>query len=88
MVPDAARRKAFQAENSRLTVNKNNAFASVAMQAAYTQGGPWLDAAIQYIAGNLDLVRTRLAELPEIDLIEPDGTFLIWLDFRATWPRA
>ena len=79
---DEARRKVFQAENSRLTVNKNNAFASVAMQAAYTQGGPWLDAAIRYIAGNLDLVRSRLSELPEIVLIEPDGTFLIWLDFR------
>ena len=82
VVLDEARRKVFQAENSRLTVNKNNAFASVAMQAAYTQGGPWLDAAIRYIAGNLDLVRSRLSELPEIVLIEPDGTFLIWLDFR------
>ena len=83
VVPDEDRCKTFQAENSRLTVNKNNAFASAAMQAAYAHGGPWLDAAIQYIAGNLDLVRTRLTELPEIDLIEPDGTFLIWLDFRA-----
>ena len=83
VVPDEDRRKAFQAENSRLTVNKNNAFASVAMQAAYSQGGPWLDAVIRYIAGNLDLVRTRLTEIPEINLIEPDGTFLIWLDFRA-----
>lgn len=83
VVPEEARRKAFQAENSRLTVNKNNAFASVAMQAAYSQGRPWLDGAIRYIAGNLDLVRTRLAELAEIDLIEPDGTFLVWLDFRG-----
>lgn len=45
VVPDGARRKAFQAENSRLTVNKNNAFASVAMQAAYENGAPWLEAA-------------------------------------------
>jgi len=39
VVPDDNRRAAFQAENSRLTVNKNNAFAAVAMPAAYTQGG-------------------------------------------------
>ncbi len=83
MVPDEELRKAFQAENSRLTVNKNNAFASAAMQAAYTQGGPWLDAVIQYIFGNLDLLRSRLAEIPEVALIEPEGTFLVWLDFRA-----
>ncbi|NNE52066.1 MAG: putative C-S lyase [Sulfitobacter sp.] len=82
VVPDENRRRVFQAENSRLTVNKNNAFASVAMAAAYARGGSWLNAAINYIGGNLDLVRDRLAEIEGVDLIEPDGTFLIWLDFR------
>ncbi len=83
VVPDATRRAAFRAENSRLTVNKNNAFASVAMEAAYTGGGPWLDAVLDYLQGNLDLLRTRLGDLPEVDLIAPEGTFLVWLDFRA-----
>lgn len=83
VVPDEQRRRAFQAENSRLTVNKNNAFASVAMQAAYTHGAPWLNAVMDYIEGNLALVRTRLANLPEVHLIEPEGTFLLWLDFRS-----
>ncbi len=83
VIADAARRKTFQAENSRLTVNKNNAFASVAMEAAYRDGGPWLDAAIDYIAGNVSLLRGHLAALPEVALIEPEGTFLVWLDFRA-----
>jgi len=83
VVTDETRRKAFQAENSRLTVNKNNAFASVAMQAAYAGGGPWLDAVLDYIRGNLDQVRLRLEEIPEVTLIEPEGTFLVWLDFRA-----
>lgn len=83
IVPDPARREAVQAENSRLTVNKNNAFASVAMQAAWREGGPWLDAAIDYLAGNLAILRARLAPLPEVTLIEPEGTFLAWLDFRA-----
>lgn len=83
LVTDPARREAFKAENSRLTVNKNNAFASVAMQAAYEEGGPWLDAVMRYIEGNLSLVRTHLAGLPQVSLIEPEGTFLLWLDFRA-----
>ena len=82
IIADETRRKAFQAENSRLTVNKNNAFASVAMEAAYRAGGPWLDAAIDYIGGNVKLVRERLATLPEVTLTEPEGTFLLWLDFR------
>ena len=82
VVPDENRRNAFGAENSRLTVNKNNAFASVAMEAAYEDGGPWLDAAIAYIEGNLSLVRARLSDIPEVSLVEPEGTFLLWLDFR------
>lgn len=83
IVPDAARRVAFQAENSRLTVNKNNAFANVAMQAAYRDGAPWLEAAMRYIHENLAMVRDRLDTLPRISLIEPEGTFLLWLDFRG-----
>lgn len=83
LIPNDDMRKAFQAENSRLTVNKNNAFASVAMEAAYQDGGAWLDAAINYFSGNLDLVRKHLAGIDDIHLIEPEGTFLLWLDFRA-----
>ena len=83
IIADDRRRQAFQAENSRLTVNKNNAFANVAMQAAYRHGGPWLDAVLDYLAGNVALVRDRLAQLPGVTLIEPEGTFLLWLDFRG-----
>ncbi len=83
VVSNDARRKAFQVENSRLTVNKNNAFASAAMTAAYADGGPWLDEALEYLAGNVALVRAALAPLDAVQMIEPDGTFLLWLDFRA-----
>ncbi|WP_066110725.1 MalY/PatB family protein [Salipiger sp. CCB-MM3] len=82
VIPDAARRRALQAANSALTVNKNNAFANVAMESAWREGDGWLDAALDYIAGNLALVRGALAGSP-VKLIEPEGTFLLWLDFRA-----
>jgi cystathionine beta-lyase len=81
IISDEVRRKAFQVENSRLTVNKNNAFASVAMEAAYSAGGPWLDAVLAYLENNLSLVRERLKQVPGVQLIEPEGTFLLWLDF-------
>lgn len=77
------RRNAFQVENSRLTVNKNNAMASVAMEAAYRHGEPWLDAVMAYLERNVDLVRSRLEEVPDVEMIEPEGTFLLWLDFRG-----
>ncbi|MEP2715515.1 PatB family C-S lyase, partial [Pseudophaeobacter sp.] len=83
VIPDEGRRQAMLEANSRLTVNKNNAFANVAMEAAYTSGGPWLEAALAYIQGNLALVQQKLPDLPGVQLIEPEGTFLLWLDFRA-----
>lgn len=82
VIADHDRRKAFQIENSRSTVNKNNAFANVAMEAAYRHGGAWLDAVLAYLEGHVALVRDRLEGIPTVDLIEPDATFLLWLDFR------
>lgn len=81
IISDDSLRKKFQTENSALTVNKNNAFASVAMEAAYGKSAPWLDDALTYIEGNIDLVRNRLTNIPYVSLIEPEGTFLLWLDF-------
>ncbi len=83
IISNEQRRKAFQVENSRLTVNKNNAFASAAMLAAYTKGGPWLDEALAYLQKNVDLVRQRLGTIDNVELIKPEGTFLLWLDFTG-----
>ena len=83
IISDEEKRNAFNVENRRLTVNKNNAFASVAMETAYREGESWLDAVIEYLDHNLALVRDRLSVTPKVKLIEPEGTFLLWLDFRA-----
>ena len=81
VIADDDRRAAFQVENSRLTVNKNNAFAGAAMEAAYNDGGPWLDDVLAYLQDNVNLVRSRLEQISSVELIQPDGTFLVWLDF-------
>lgn len=76
-------RHAFQTENSRLTVNKNNAFANVAMEAAFTLAEPWLTDVLTYLKGNVDLVRSSLEHIEGVELIDPEATFLLWLDFRT-----
>ncbi len=83
IIADERKRKALAAENSRLTVNKNNAFASCAMQAAYGGADEWLDDVLAYLAGNVALVRSYTDRIGGAGLIEPEGTFLLWLDFRA-----
>jgi cystathionine beta-lyase len=63
--------------------NELNIMGIVACQAAYSKGRKWLDELKEYLAGNLDFIRSFLKErLPEIKLIEPEGTYLVWLDFR------
>lgn len=55
----------------------------VACQAAYEEGREWLEEVKTYLKGNLEYVRGFLKEhLPQVELIEPEGTYLIWLDFR------
>ena len=42
------------------------------------------DRALDYIQGNIDATRQFLAErLPEVKMIEPQASFLIWMDFRG-----
>jgi len=83
VIADETKRDAFQVENSRLTVNKNNAFANAAMEAAFLDGEPWLQTVLAYLQGNVDLVRSRLEDLPGVNMTEPEGTFLLWLDLRG-----
>ena len=87
IIMEETKRRRFLQDSDRLIANKNNAFEAVAMEAAYRGGGEWLDAAIAHFEANVALVRQRLADVPWVDLIEPEGTFLIWLDFRKTGLR-
>ena len=58
-------------------------FSTIAAEAAYKEGGEWLDSLIVYIQGNVDLIRDFLQKNAiNVSLIEPEGTFLVWMDFR------
>jgi cystathionine beta-lyase len=72
--------KAFETKSSQLHLTRNNVFGIVAFQAAYQNGGSWLDGFIDLIASNAELLRENLPD--GIDLVQPEGTYLAWLDFR------
>lgn len=60
-----------------------NRMGLLACQAAYETGEEWLEQLLVYLKGNLDYIRSFLAEkLPQIKVIEPEGTYLLWMDFR------
>lgn len=51
--------------------------------AAFEDGRPWLAQVLDEIVGNLDLLRSLLAEhLPQVRFVQPQSTFFAWLDCR------
>jgi cystathionine beta-lyase len=59
----------------------------IANTAAYAEGGPWLAEVLAYLDGNRRLLGELVAEsLPGVGYTPPEGTYLGWLDFRATGP--
>lgn len=82
-IPNRQLRHAYKKELSACGCGGTNCMGMAACQAAYEAGADWLEQLKQYLAGNLAYIRQFLREkLPEIALIEPDGTYLVWLDLR------
>jgi cystathionine beta-lyase len=61
-----------------------NCFGLVALQAAYEQGEEWLARVLAYIQGNYEYLESYLAaHVPQIRVVRPEGTYLVWLDCRG-----
>ena len=83
-IPNVQIRKAFLKQMSAVGYSQLNMIGLHACKAAYETGREWLEELKVYLKGNLDFVREYLEQnLPQIKLIEPEGTYLIWLDCRA-----
>jgi len=71
----------FRKQSSRLHLTRNNVFGMAAFEAAYRTGGDWLDGMLGLIATNVALLRDGLPH--PVGLIEPQATYLAWIDFRG-----
>lgn len=84
IVPDPKHRSAITQVFNRMHVSASNPFSIVAFEAAYREGETWLRELLAYLRGTRDYVGNYLAaHLPNIRLIKPEGTYLLWLDCRA-----
>lgn len=64
-------------------VGLGNSFGIAATEAAYNHGDTWLNELLEYISANMDFVENYLKKyIPQIKMIRPEGTYLIWLDCR------
>ena len=83
-IPNPDLRKAFKTEYRRCGMSEPTLMGIAACKAAYDGGEVWLEQLLDYLTGNLDFLRSYLQEnLPAVRLVEPQGTYLVWLDFSA-----
>ncbi|MEI3321824.1 MAG: aminotransferase class I/II-fold pyridoxal phosphate-dependent enzyme [Eubacterium sp.] len=81
IIPNIEIRKKIKKEIAKVGYSSVGIMGIVACQAAYEEGEEWLNELKQYIYSNLGYLRNYLEDnIPEIELVEPEGTYLVWLD--------
>lgn len=62
-----------------------NPFGPVALEAAYNESGDWVDELNVYLHDNyLYLKELFTKELPQVEVLRLEGTYLVWVDIRST----
>ena len=84
LIPSEQLRENFKIQMEKVFLLTPNSFGSLALQVAYDKGEEWLDSVIGVIDQNLTFLKSFIKKkLPKVSVIEPEGTYLVWLDFRA-----
>lgn len=85
VIPNEKIRQEYQ---KRLMINRMtelNFFATTALEAAYTHGEEYLKGFLEYVSGNIAYAMDYVEKnLPGVRIIKPQGTYLVWFDFRGT----
>lgn len=83
IIPNDKLRQKFRALINRFAISSVNILGMVAAQAAYTHGHKWLSELINYLKGNLEYLKSFIHDhIPQIEIVEPQGTYLVWLNFN------
>lgn len=73
----------FDNELGILDIKRNNPFNLVAFETGYKKCDLWVDQLNIFLSKNMDYVISFLKdEIPEVKVRKPEGTYLMWLDFR------
>lgn len=83
-IPNDELRKQFKKQIDAAGYSQLNAAGLVACEAAYKYGEEWYEAMISYVKENIAYTKSYIEEhIPQIKMIEPEGTYLVWIDFRG-----
>lgn len=84
VIPNPSIRERYYQWLDTNELSEPNIFAPIATIAAYRKGEAWRQQLIQYIEQNILFVEQYVAQhLPQVKVVRPEASFLIWLDCRA-----
>jgi cysteine-S-conjugate beta-lyase len=82
VVPNKEMREQLDQMFQKQGIHGINTMGIAALEAAYTDGAEWLASLKDHLLKNATMIKDMLKDCEEITMIEPEGTYLIWLDFR------
>lgn len=83
-IPNTTLRRRFRKAYDASGYSQLNVMGLVACRAAYEEGEEWYEAMMSYVRDNIAFTKTYVEkELPQIKMMEPEGTYLVWLDCRG-----
>lgn len=82
-IPNPELKRKFRKQIDASGYSQLNVMGLVATKAAYEYGEEWYEAMYKYVSDNIAYTKRFIEEkLPDIKLVETEGTYLLWLDFR------
>lgn len=84
IIPNPELRAKYRHANAGAGYSQGNIMGMVAVKSCYTKGAQWVDELVEYIAGNISYVREFVKNnFPKATFVEPEGTYLAWIDFSG-----
>ncbi|MBE5968683.1 MAG: pyridoxal phosphate-dependent aminotransferase [Lachnospiraceae bacterium] len=80
-IPNQKLRNKYKEEMSKVSANVN-ILGLAACEAAYSKGETWYNAMMKYVKENIDFTKEFVKNIPGVKMVETEGTYLIWLDFK------
>ena len=85
LIPNPELKRKFKHQMDAAGISQLNVLGLVACEAAYEHGEEWYQAMKAYVKENIEFVKQYVEEqLPGVNMVEHEGTYLVWLDFRGT----
>lgn len=84
-IPNRELKRKFCKELNAAGTSQLGVMGPVACEAAYSKGEEWYKAMLSYVADNIAFAKKYIEEnLNGVQMINHEGTYLVWLDFRKT----